>query len=119
MPEKNIPLIRKTLEHIEAHPDEHNQAVWAKKTECGAQFCFAGWAVMLAEEVEPFWVDFEENGTLASYVITSDGLKASIMEEAQKLLGLTECERNLLFMESYTLDELRSSIRRVTGGEVG
>ena len=41
--EIDIPLLRKTLEHIKAHPEEWDQSSWR----CDTGMCFAGWAVTL------------------------------------------------------------------------
>lgn len=45
----NTELLKKTLAHIEAHPSEWTQERWITKTDCGTSYCFAGWALTLAQ----------------------------------------------------------------------
>ena len=39
---KNVPLLQKALDHIEAHPEEWDQHHWGLKTSCGTVACLAG-----------------------------------------------------------------------------
>jgi hypothetical protein len=48
----NVPLLRKVLEHVTEHPDQHDQRVWVKQTGCGTAACLAGWAVLI-EGLDP------------------------------------------------------------------
>jgi hypothetical protein len=63
MADLNEKLIECVLDHIETHPDEYNQNLWAHiedqhqdGTYCGTAGCFAGWACLLSTPVES-WVD--------------------------------------------------------------
>lgn len=51
LPTPNLPLLRKILDHIDAHPEEWSQANWFTPTECGTAFCVAGHAVAMTEGV--------------------------------------------------------------------
>lgn len=44
----NATLAYKVLDHIGANPQQHNQALWFHKTECGTAGCFAGWSLALS-----------------------------------------------------------------------
>jgi hypothetical protein len=45
----NAELAYRVLDHIDAHPEQHDQGLWfAEKYECGTVACFAGWTAMLA-----------------------------------------------------------------------
>src|SRR6478609_6380573 len=70
-PVPNLPLLRKVLEHIDAHPEEWHQSVWAMETsasECGTAFCVAGHTVVMAGG-ELLW---DEAACLASEVTMPD-----------------------------------------------
>jgi len=41
----DIPRARKTLEHLIAHPEEHNQETYGYTTACGTKMCIAGTVV--------------------------------------------------------------------------
>jgi len=49
LPTPNLPLLRKVLDHIDAHPEEWRQGGWAIETECGTACCIAGFAVAMTE----------------------------------------------------------------------
>lgn len=44
----NAELAYRVLDQIDAHPKTWDQRTWARRTNCGTAFCFAGWAVVLA-----------------------------------------------------------------------
>jgi hypothetical protein len=44
----NVDLLYKVLDHIRENRDQHDQSSWARKTDCGSSFCFAGWTVQLS-----------------------------------------------------------------------
>lgn len=62
--EPNIPLLRKTLEHIEAHPEEWKQETWR----CATGMCFAGWAVTIADRQ---WAA-DKNSSFGSFVVADE-----------------------------------------------
>lgn len=92
MSELNLPLARKVLEHIEAHPEEHFQGFWGKQivdseTACRTTMCIAGWAAALSGcELE--W----ENGFLDK--VNGDH---NVHGYAEELLGLNSTESVHLF----------------------
>lgn len=112
----NVPLLRKTLEHITAHPEEWDQGVWmreAARNECGTAGCLAGWALTLAGHE----LDFDKNNIFfgeAHYL--TDG--RPIEEAAEQELGLTEDQGEELFAETNTLVDLWELANEYTDGEI-
>lgn len=94
----NLPLLRKILSHIDAHPDEWYQKFWARRavaeSSCGTAFCIAGHAVVMAGGL-PRWT-----GDQASNVTMPDGTSASINAAAAHLLGLKMEDADQLFHPS-------------------
>lgn len=98
--EPNIPLLRKTLEYIEEHPDEWNQDSWAeRRSGCGTTMCVAGTAAYLSG-ANLVWtaggagdISFVE----ATSCRTEDGLYHDIEDYATDLLGLTPGQANAIF----------------------
>lgn len=96
----NVPLLRKTMEHIEQHPEEWDQSFWM--SECGTKACFAGWAcVFSGVEVVYSW----------ARCTTADGDSAGAA--AQDALGLTFEDADQLFEANNTMAELRSQVDRL------
>lgn len=100
----NVPLLRKTLEHIEAHPEEWDQLTWR----CETAMCFAGHA---ADLTGAQWVGSGKYITADPAIdhpldIWSSGV-TSASARAQTVLGLDEDQAAWLFAGSNTLDDLR------------
>lgn len=116
-PVPNLPLLRKVLDHIDAHPEEWNQGTWgenfatysdpeaAKRYEearlgrplCGTTHCIAGHAVAMTEGIR--WVGANVRP------MVDDGWYAA----GARVLGLTADEASDLF-ES---DNRREDIQRI------
>lgn len=115
MTEINVPLLRKTLEHITAHPEEWNQRMWARVTDCGTACCVAGWAVQFAGHQlgEPEC----ECGTCSDVSHLDDGRRIS--DVAADVLGLdpsgNACD---LFSPSNTLADIWQYASDFTDGEI-
>jgi hypothetical protein len=111
---KNYPLLRKTKEHIEAHPEEHDQRYWGLKGPCGTTMCFAGHAVVLAG-LKPIWSRpgdiFYGEETHMIAVVEEDGSRWSVQVGAARALGLGPDEAEELFQECGTLHQ----VQRVVG----
>lgn len=108
--------LQDVLEWVEAHPERHNQRVWAKRTECGTAACLAGWTVMFAGieinwEPDGCW----EAGTHFIYD-TVDGV--FISDAAAHLLGLDEHVAKRLFDEDNTVRDLWEIASEATLGAV-
>lgn len=138
----NVPLLRKTLEHIIAHPGEWDQGEWfidynemvhhyggveslpgmireiwdahaAQGNACGTAACFAGHAIQLA------------GNTITTHRSSLNGIRGadidideSIPECAQRLLGLDDRQAYDLFAASNGLETLKRHVRDITDGEV-
>lgn len=105
----NIPLARKVLEHIEAHPEEHAQAHFASKNECGTTACIAGHALLLsgAYRIDNF------DGDEFDFFEASTGKLVLPSDTAQGLLGLTHDQREELFFALQDKDEALEYLRNL------
>lgn len=108
-PERNVPLLRKVMEHVEAHPEEWDQANWI--SHCGTKACFAGWALHFTGHTLT-WVD-EDSVSLDGrdpYMTPSD-----VINTACKELGITQREGVRLFDSCRTMLELREIAEEYAG----
>lgn len=104
----NVALLCKVMEHIEAHPEEHDQAEWAEQTACGTTYCFAGHTVLIAG-----WsLNFDEDGVAVS--CRMDGESLLIPEAARLELGLNYYDTRDLFWHATTGAELREIVDRIS-----
>jgi hypothetical protein len=110
-PTVNIPLLRKVMDHITAHPEEHDQESWAIRRDCGTTMCVAGWTVHFAGHV----IDWSEDD---SESCTVDGNRALISDTAQADLGIGAGAVEDLFFQSVTLDDVWQTVERITDGEI-
>jgi hypothetical protein len=114
----NVPLLRKTLEHIEAHPEEWFQGVWS----CGTAGCFAWHAAMLdgAEPIKgfPSYVPADSDDPSDDVYPASDDHPACVhvAPRAARVLGIGS-EAHPLFRASNSLDDLRRIVGRLTTKE--
>lgn len=113
MTEINVPLLRKTLEHITAHPEEHSQAAWAEKdqrTLCGTTYCLAGHAVQFAG----YEIDWETPIYSADCVVGGESIELA----AQRELGLTDPQARRMFNFRTNLLGLWEQAAHYTCGEI-
>lgn len=101
----NAPLLRRTLEHIKANPQQHDQTVWRTTTACGTVACYAGWAAELAGGE---WIG---GGDLLVAVPEDDGKEVffdaiDAAARAQRILGLTEDQADALFYSENNLERI-------------
>ena len=105
--ERNIPLLRKTMEHIEAHPDEWRQGSWfTRRLDCGTKACFAGTAILLGSDDEIMWL-MSPSLSISGVTKDSGGHVHTAHDRARDLLGLTDKEASILFEPTNTMDGLR------------
>jgi hypothetical protein len=114
----NIPLLRKTLEYAENHPEEINLRHWATKASCGTTACVAGTAVLLAGhqidyDFRPEHRFLDGDGGF-TYRTTDARLIADV---AQEELGLTDDGADDLFHCS-SLAQVWKVAEALTGGEI-
>jgi hypothetical protein len=105
----NVPLLRQTMAHIEASPQEWNQGNWR----CETGLCFAGHAALLADGTwtHPYSRDLDE--WLAELITTPGGDAQPVKDYASHVLGLEIGEADRLFMGNNTLDDLRHIVNEL------
>lgn len=119
----NIPLLRKVMEHITAHPEEYDQREYAVRTECGTKHCIAGWAVVLADNPEINYPDVlyvwdHRTATDFSWRARLGSIGQPWSRRAEEVLGLTWGQGVYLFHERRTLDEIWSFVEEISDGEI-
>jgi hypothetical protein len=114
----NVALLNQTLAHIEAHPEEWNQASFR----CGTAACFAGHAVILEGGV---WEDDVSDDLLARaddpredvwFGTDGDPDVVDVRSRARRILGLANHEADELFEGLNSLERLRRIVAELTGG---
>ena len=107
----DIPLARKTIEHIEAHPEEWEQSEWICKT----GMCYAGHSAHFAgaEAPEGRWGDALSarvtGPAIDEFSTPYDGW-VHISDYAQHVLGLADGEAARMFWSDNSLDDLRGMV---------
>lgn len=102
-PVPNLPLLRKVLDHIDAHPEEWHQSLWGMETSnaCGTALCIAGHAMVMSG-----YATSERTGVPGRPLefFTPDGrcVEYTEAEHGQRLLGLTRAEAEYLFRGGNT-----------------
>jgi hypothetical protein len=115
MPERNVELLEKTMQHILDHPEEHDQKYWFTQTECGTAACFAGWACLLSG------YEVDRTQTMGSghdrfeYVVSESGNFAG--HRARDILGLTETEASILFDSYNSREALQLMVKDLVNGD--
>lgn len=103
----NAPLLRKTLEHIEHHPEEWKQDRWR----CGSGMCFAGHAATIAGGrflADTDLLVAEDDDPPEDVGQFCNGHRCvAVGDRAERVLGLTFDDRDRLFDSANTLDDLR------------
>lgn len=122
MTEPNVALLRQTLDYIEDHPLDWDQARW----HCGTVCCFAGRAALLngAEWAQIHGMSATRSVAVvardddpAGHVRESDGCRFVHVEvRAARVLGLTLEQAQDLFDPANSLDDLRELVKILTGG---
>lgn len=106
----NVPLLRKVLEHIEAHPQEWEQSEWR----CETGMCFAGTCVDILGAKWAYPADI--NDTDLAALIEWDGERRTCWDVARSELGLTDDQVGRLFRAENTLDDLRRYVAALESG---
>jgi hypothetical protein len=128
-PDLDLPLLNKVMDHIEAHPEEHDQSIWAKRrfdqdgNACGTQYCFAGHTVVMGmrdgEQLiwrPQTWRNVVGGDPLVATsgavdVADAQGTINLIADRAQALLGLTRQEAERLFFAGQRREQLRRMVQ--------
>jgi hypothetical protein len=111
----NEDLLRRVLTYITEHPDEHDQAVWAARRDCGTACCVAGHVVVMSG----YELDWSFDDEVTCDVV---GLDDTIGTLAARLLNLTGADdadtASFLFAALNTLDDLWRIAAELTDGRV-
>lgn len=109
----NIPFARKVVEYIEAHPDEHEQATFAKRAinGCGTTACIAGHALLLSGEYD-LTAEWDFAGEF-DFIQKSTGEIVVASDHAQALLGVDEVQQETLFFTLQDEDEALDFLREL------
>lgn len=118
----NPNLMRRTLAHIEAHPEGWNQREWATprgEHGCGTAYCFAGHAVALAGgriDVSTYSVDIASlpEDARGRLMPPPDWTTTYIRDAAVAVLGIDDVDASALFAARNTLDDLRYYVAELT-----
>jgi hypothetical protein len=124
LPQRNVLLFQRTLDHIHTHPEQHDQKFWIRipwetmpsstgpqAFTCDTTGCFAGWAILLTEHAPYFRI---RTGNGASEVVRvtasgepdQDALPVDIQSTAITVLGITNDEADILFHHANTVSFL-------------
>jgi hypothetical protein len=114
----NVPLLKQTLAHIEANPEDWYQRTWR----CKSGMCFAGWAADLAggewyagpEDTYAHELIAEPDEPNSFTLSHSGALVVHAEDRATRLLGLTDEQSATLFYEDNTLADLRRIVADLT-----
>ncbi|QJY46695.1 hypothetical protein [Pseudonocardia broussonetiae] len=109
----NEDLLRRVLDHITTHPDQHSQDWWARRTDCGTVACIAGHTVLLTGHT----IDFEtpdEYGNHGTKLID----RRRVEDVAAELLGLNAEQAWRLFHDAVDLQACWAAARSITGGRI-
>lgn len=116
--EESCALLRRTLEHVLAHPDEHDQTSWGLRLPCGTSYCLAGHAVVTVLGARPVWFPCADGGVLQDVVMPGTSEVVGVADAARDALGLPTGWANLLFSARNSRADLAEAVHRVTGGRV-
>ena len=110
---KNAELAYRVLDHIDAHPEEHDQGAWILRRECRTTACFAGRVSLLSgdePQLDPNggeWVDSVRSAAI--------GRVRHIHNRAAALLGITESQADRLFDATNTREDLGGMVTEIFG----
>ncbi|MAY48819.1 MAG: hypothetical protein CMH38_03490 [Microbacterium sp.] len=110
-PARNTELLQRVMQHIDDHPEQHNQAVWLRH-DCGTAACFAGWAALLSDELVEVQ-DVEVDGMFYDRA----GVMHATSGAAVKVLGVTGEESDVLFDATNSRDMLRLMVKDLVNGD--
>lgn len=113
--EINTEALRETLEYLTAHPDEHNQRIWA--AQLPGSDLIQGCAAYHGARLTGHTIAWETSPTGTRYgSYTSDG--THIYDVAQAAFGFTRDQAWRFFSSGASLDDLWSLAEEFTRGAV-
>jgi len=133
----NVPLLRKELEFLTAHPEQHKQSWWLEwrdavlneTIECGTKGCLAGNALLhagrLRGHTHVYWTGsgYESDGTNywpdgEDYASYAEHSALSWTRAGAALFGLTYTQADKVFYQNNTLPDLWRLANKFTNGEI-
>ncbi|MGH3985924.1 MAG: hypothetical protein ACRDTZ_01220 [Pseudonocardiaceae bacterium] len=115
----NATRLQSALEHITAHPEEHDQSVWSRPLPTGGTAgCLAYHAALVAGyTMDPGLADIVDG--LNAYVRSPSGQVAEHVEQvARRELGLDAPQARRLFDPLQKIDSLWAIAEEITDGQV-
>lgn len=109
MPVPNLPLLRKVLDHIDAHPEEWDQWQFARVVSCGTAFCVAGHAAVMSGAEPVFSPGSDRTCTFR----TAEGWTVDVESYARDLLGLTPDEASVVDGGLFDTANDRADVQRI------
>lgn len=107
MPERNVALLEKTMQHIIDNPEQHDQdSFW---NDCGTPSCFAGWAMHFS--------GLTRHDVTVWYSRNPDSTFGANTGCAAELLGLTDEEACAMFSISNTREMLQLMVKDLMNGD--
>lgn len=100
----NQPLLRETMDTILAKPEAHNQEFYARRTECGTAYCFAGTALVLSGE------DFAFSSNHYGEVSWDLASGKPLFITACMILGIRPDDAMTLFHGDNTVEDLKHMV---------
>lgn len=110
----NVPLLRKVMEHIAAHPEEWEQEEYAVQRPCGTAYCVAGTVAQWAGE--EFAFECMPGDRIVAMSRLSSGER--VEDFAREALGLSCTQAYHLFHERNTLPYLWTLAAEYTAGDI-
>lgn len=121
----NKELLRRTLEHIKANPEEHDQGSFMSP--CGTTMCFAGWAAVLHTGNKPLAEDLREmewrvNKHTGKFIDPVSGKyddddSVLVAQYAANILGLNYQQVSSLFFWAMSLSEVENVVNKILDSE--
>lgn len=98
----NAALAYRVLDHIDAHPEQHDQSQWIATTaDCGTIACFAGWTCLLSGD-SPAWSPYEnveDEADTGTVTVVEHGMPhdMTVSTRSTELLGIGLHDAGRLF----------------------
>lgn len=136
---KNIPLLQKALDHIEAHPEEWDQRHWGLSTSCGTVACLAGhitladgWTPVLDKDItdqhgNKAWAGVFKEGESHRWVDPDTQQPYEVVDQvAMDVLGIEEADwagwigsgKGYLFGSEQAREDVWRIANAMTGGQL-
>lgn len=111
--------LRKALEHVLAHPREHEQGTWGarRSSACGTVFCLAGHVAVTVLGATPIWRDSGQLHGVVPAGARPDAVQ-SVRWYVERELGFDLDVSAYLFGGANTVLDLVEAVRWLTAGRV-